>query len=197
MPSAIQEQFVEFPFADYLLVFISIIVGYVVTEFFAGWGGLIRNRKQVDIYWLHLGWTFCFFIQLIENWWWLWGNRLKLTEHVGFFFFSLTSPLIFYLISVFLFPAITADEKLDFKKYYYKNHFWLFTLFGCLMLAYFINNVWVKGESVTDQENLFCFVGFGFAVLSAMIKSPKFHSISFIAGSAVFLSYVIIYRTLG
>ena len=30
-------KFIEFPFADFLLVFISIVVGYVVTEFFAGW----------------------------------------------------------------------------------------------------------------------------------------------------------------
>lgn len=43
----INYKFIEFPFADYLLVFISIIVGYVVTEFFAGWGGLIRNREYI------------------------------------------------------------------------------------------------------------------------------------------------------
>ena len=47
---SIDHKFVEFPLADYLLVFISIIVGYVVTEFFAGWGGLIRNRKNVTLY---------------------------------------------------------------------------------------------------------------------------------------------------
>ena len=96
-------KFLEFPFADYLLVFISIIVGYVVTEFFAGWGGLIRNRQNVKIYWLHLFWTFNFFFQLMENWWWLWGNRTKLAAHVAYFFFTLASPLIFYLMSVFYF----------------------------------------------------------------------------------------------
>ncbi len=99
---SIDHKFVEFPLADYLLVFISIIVGYVVTEFFAGWGGLIRNRKNVTLYWLHLSWSFNFFFQLIENWWWLWGNRLKLAEHIYYFAFSLASPLVFYLISVFL-----------------------------------------------------------------------------------------------
>lgn len=61
-------KFLEFPFADYLLVFISFIVGYVVTEFFSGWGSMIRHRQKIKPYWLHLFWTINFFFQLMENW---------------------------------------------------------------------------------------------------------------------------------
>lgn len=59
-------------------------MGYVVTEFFAGWGSLIRNRERVQLYWLHLAWTICFFFQLMENWWWLWGNRMKIAGTLVF-----------------------------------------------------------------------------------------------------------------
>lgn len=192
MNSIPAEHFMEFPFADYLLVFISIIVGYVVTEFFAGWGGLIRNRSQVEIYWLHLLWTINFFIQLIENWWWMWGNRIKLAEHVGFFFFSLCSPLLFYLISVILFPSLPTEGKFDFKTYYYKNHRWLFLLFGLLMVVYFINNMWLRGDALWSISNIFCLVGLGYALLSAFYKSHLFHSISILTGTVIFVLYVIL-----
>lgn len=183
-------KFLEFPFADYLLVFISIIVGYVVTEFFNGWGTLLRNRKQIKFYWLHLFWTFNFFIQLIENWWWLWGNRIKLAEHVWYFIFSLVSPLIFYLISVFLFPKLEDDKINDFERYYYKNVNPLFSLFSMLMLTYFINNIWVKEQSIFSIDNIFCITGFAFSFTYMAIKKPWFHIMGYTMGTIIFLGYV-------
>jgi hypothetical protein len=191
----IDHKFVEFPFADYLLVFISIIVGYVVTEFFAGWGGLIRNRHNVKIYWLHLLWTFSFFFQLIENWWWLWGNRLRLAEHIYYFAFSLASPLVFYLITVFLFPSLKQDKENDFKKYYFKNTNSIFTLFAILMMVYFVNNVWLKELELYSLDNIFCMVGFCFSFLYMIIKKEWFHITGFLIGSTIFLGYVILNST--
>lgn len=188
-------KFIEFPFADYLLVFISIIVGYVVTEFFSGWGGLIRNRKNVKLYWLHLCWTFNFFIQLIENWWWLWGNRLKLTENIYFFIFSLVSPLLFYLITVFLFPNINEEKELDFKSYYFKNSRYIFMIFCILMCVYFINNVVLKQQAINSIDNLFCISGFVFSLLYIVFKKEWFHVTGFVAGSIVFLTYVTLNST--
>ncbi|MFN0047682.1 MAG: hypothetical protein ACKVOU_01015 [Cytophagales bacterium] len=195
MREIIDHKFVEFPFADYLLVFISIIVGYVVTEFFAGWGGLIRNRENVKIYWLHLLWTFNFFFQLIENWWWLWGNRLKLAEHIYYFAFSLASPLVFYLITVFLFPSIKEDQKTDFKNYYFKNTPYIFTLFAILMCVYFVNNIWIKQQATFGIDNLFCISGFAFSFLYIFIKKEWFHVTGYIVGASIFFGYVMINST--
>lgn len=191
----IDHKFVEFPFADYLLVFISIIVGYVVTEFFAGWGGLIRSRKNVTLYWLHLSWTFNFFFQLIENWWWLWGNRFKLAEHIYYFAFSLASPLVFYLISVFLFPSIKENGTTDFKTYYFKNTPYIFSLFAVLMVVYFINNMWIKEQSVWSVDNVFCMCGFVFSFFYIFIKKEWFHVAGHIMGSIIFFGYVILNST--
>ncbi len=191
-PDAADHRYVEFPFADYLLVFISFIVGYVVTEFFAGWGTMVRNRERVKVYWLHLLWTVNFFFQLMQNWWWLWGNRLKVADHVSYFFFTLASPLIFYLITVFLFPNFKDDKPIDFKEYYYKSSPYLFLLFGLLMFSYFINNIWIKELAITDADNLFSLIGMAFSVLLIFVRNEVFHSIAFVVGSVIFTGYVII-----
>ncbi len=187
-----EEHFIEFPFADYLLVFISIIVGYVVTEFFAGWGGLIRNRKQIKIYWLHLAWTINFFVQLIENWWWLWGNRLKLAENAGYFFYTLASPLLFYLISVFLFPTLKENEVHDFDDYFYKNKKYIFLLFCVLMVVYFINNLWIRKHDLISIDNMFCISGFVFGLLNLFINNRLYQVISFSMGFVILLIYTYI-----
>lgn len=187
----IDHKFIEFPFADFLLVFISIVVGYVVTEFFAGWGGMIRNRVSIKVYWLHICWTINFFFQLVVNWWWLWGNRLKITENIAFFLFTLASPFLFYVISVFLFPSITEGKILNYKAYYFKNYPYLFAIFALLMAVYVVNNIWLKGHEILSVDNQFAFVGLFSGVLYMIIKNEIYHIISFMIGSLFFIGYVI------
>jgi hypothetical protein len=184
-------KFIEFPFADFLLVFISILVGYVVTEFFAGWGGMIHNRDSVKVYWLHICWTINFFFQLMVNWWWIWGNRIKITENIAYFLFSLASPFLFYLISVFLFPNIKDGEKLDYKAYYFKNFRHLFGIFTLLMVAYLVNNVWLKDHDIATLDNQFAMSGLISGIVFMLVKNEIYHIISFIFGSIVFTFYVI------
>lgn len=191
MPEQIDHKFVEFPFADFLLVFISIVVGYVVTEFFAGWGGMIRNRSNIKTYWLHLAWTVNFFFQLMINWWWLWGNRIKITENVAYFLFSLASPFLFYLLSVFLFPNINHDKEINYKQYYYKNYKSLFSVFTLLMFIYIINNVWLKGHEIFSIDNRFAIGGLISGIVFTFIKNEIYHVVSFVFGSIFFLLYVI------
>ncbi|MDX2191625.1 MAG: hypothetical protein SFY32_17365 [Bacteroidota bacterium] len=193
MNEVIDHKFVEFPFADYLLVFISIIVGYIVTEFFAGWGNLIRNRENVKIYWLHLGWTINFFTQLMVNWWWLWGNRIKLTENILYFFYTLVSPMVFYFISVFIFPNIKNDKTLDFKAYYYKNLKNIFGMFCLLMITYFFNNVFLRNQGLLSFDNVYCYSGLIFGLLYLTIKNEIFHIVSFFAGFIVFVTYALFF----
>ncbi|MDX2195979.1 MAG: hypothetical protein NW207_06140 [Cytophagales bacterium] len=190
----IDHKFVEFPFADYLLVFISIIVGYVCTEFFAGWGSLIRNRENVKMYWLHLAWTINFFCQLMVNWWWLWGNRIRLTENFLYFFYTLISPVIFYIISVFLFPTIKDGQVLDFKVYFYKNRNNIFGMFGMLISAYYVNNIWLRGQDIMSFDNIYCLTGIAFALISVAVKNELFHVVNFCIGSVIFATYAIFFN---
>lgn len=184
-------RFIEFPFVDYLLVFISIIVGYIVTEFFAGWGGIIRNRHLVKPYWLHMAWSVHFFFQLIENWWWLWGNRLKIAEQVWYFFFSLATPMLFYLNSVILFPDLGLKSSLDMKEFFYVNKGFLFRAFALLMGIYILNNVWIREQNLWSMDNLYCASGILFAIPLAKVRSERFQIASFVLGSVVFVSYVV------
>ena len=87
-------------FSNYLLIFYSIIVGFVATEFLAGWRRLIRNRSQYTLSPLHIGWTILGFLLLIQSWWGSWLDRDSIGLNFGYFLLTLSTPVYFYLITV-------------------------------------------------------------------------------------------------
>jgi hypothetical protein len=119
-----------FTHTEYLTVFIAIIFAYVGAEYFQGWGTLVRNRKVIKSYWQHLLWTFFAFATFIQNWWGIWPRTQFITTGIYFFFFSLVPILLFYLISVILFPDFNRlDQSVtNMKDYFYKNTRWFFSL---------------------------------------------------------------------
>jgi hypothetical protein len=53
---------------------IAIIFGYAVSELLAGIGRLIRQRDQVDFYWVHSGLVIALMVALMNAWWNIWGD---------------------------------------------------------------------------------------------------------------------------
>ncbi|HNP19432.1 MAG TPA: hypothetical protein PKL31_13425 [Fulvivirga sp.] len=120
-----------FTHTEYLTVFSAIIFGYVGAEYFQGWGSLIRNRKNVKVYWQHTLWTIFAFTLFIQNWWGIWPRIALINENIFYFFYSLVPIFLFYTISVILFPDFKkVDEEIDMQEYFYQNSRYLFGLFS-------------------------------------------------------------------
>jgi hypothetical protein len=75
-----EKDLTQFVLSDYLVIFLSILFGYVISVFFSGWGALIKHSGNVKIYWVHLGWTLLVFADIIEVWWGLWPRRKNLVS---------------------------------------------------------------------------------------------------------------------
>lgn len=54
---------------EYITIFVAIIFGYAVSELLAGIGRLIRQRDQVDFYWVHSGLVIALMVALMNAWW--------------------------------------------------------------------------------------------------------------------------------
>ncbi|MEL7005089.1 MAG: hypothetical protein AAFN93_20470 [Bacteroidota bacterium] len=119
-----------FTHTEYLTVFSAIIFGYVGSEYFQGWGALIRNRRIIKISWTHLAWTIFSFLLFIQNWWGIWPRIKYINESLFYFMYSLVPIFIFHIISVILFPNFDKIDKLDLKEYFYDNTRWLFSIFA-------------------------------------------------------------------
>lgn len=115
---------------EYLAVFITILFGVVASEFFVGWGNMLRRREHSKPYWLHLILTSFSFLTLIQNWYGIWPRTYYINHNFLYFFYSMVPMLTFHLITVALFPSVDGDKKIDYKLYYEKNVRLLFILYA-------------------------------------------------------------------
>jgi len=95
-------------YADYLVMFQSLITAVVVAQFLYGWRRMFRNRQWFPPHtWLQLGWSILLFFLLIQNWWGGWQSIKTNAESIPFFITSLVASILFSLLTDFVLP----DER--------------------------------------------------------------------------------------
>lgn len=102
--------------AEYLVTFNAFIYGYIMSRFFAGWGRLIGNRKNLIFSIEHVLWSVFAFLMLVSLWWYSWIGIKTLDTRSYTFYTSLISPFIMYLISSLYFPETVKNEVTDLGK---------------------------------------------------------------------------------
>ncbi len=106
-------------FAEYSLVFISILVGYIVTVIMSSWGKLIKHFDQGKFSASYLLWSLSLFFYLLFIWLWAFKG---INTNLDF----LNSPSSLYYIIVRLLLIYFAIETLtpdEVNNYNFKNHF--------------------------------------------------------------------------
>ena len=102
---------------EYLLIFNAIVFGAIASEYFSGWGGMLRNRERLVFSPLQFTWSVYAFLLLVQNWFGIWPRSMYINDSVVYFYFSLIPMLLFYLISVVLFPQMKVNADVDFKQH--------------------------------------------------------------------------------
>ncbi len=105
--------------AEYSLIFISILVGYIVTVTMVGWGKLIKHFEANKFSLLYLLWSLSMFLYLLFIWFWTYKgfkNNFDFLEDPAALHFIILRLLIIY----FAIETLTPEEKSD---YHFKNHF--------------------------------------------------------------------------
>lgn len=104
---------------EFLMVFVSIIIGLGVTEILNGVAMHIRHRETVKPYWVHSMGVALIFIALIQSWWELWDRR-DISEWTFLsLVLMLVPPASLYLAAHLIFPEPIAGSNL--KNYYYER----------------------------------------------------------------------------
>ena len=104
---------------EFLMVFVSIIVGLGVTEILTGVAMQVRHRDTVKGYWVHTAGVLLIFIALIQNWWELWDRRdFEQWSFLGLVL-MLVPPASLYLVAHLIFPEPIAGSNL--RQYYYER----------------------------------------------------------------------------
>jgi len=133
-----------FSVVEYLSVFTAFVYGYVATRFFSGWSAMINFRRSIRFSKEHLAWTLLTFGLLIDVWWGSWIKGYTISRHVSLYYLSLLSPIIFYLISVILFPPLSDDRFLDLRKYFTSMRKRNYLVFIALFISFIISDYFFK-----------------------------------------------------
>lgn len=103
-------------FAEYSLIFISILVGYIVTVVMTGWGRLIKHFERGQFSVSYLCWSLSLFFYLLFIWLWAFKGYKDNLDY-------LASPSSLYYIIIRLSIMYFAIDVLTPDGSDFKNHF--------------------------------------------------------------------------
>lgn len=121
---------------SYLSVLISIILGLAVTQVLQGFRGLMLARSQVRGYWPCVVWAVLVLVIAAQEWWAMYGLRVRTTSHWTFpdFGFVLLQTVPVYLLAGLALPDVDPERGVDLREHYYAHHRWFFSLLVLLIL---------------------------------------------------------------
>jgi hypothetical protein len=179
---------VTLSFAEYLVIFNTFVFGFVTTQFFTGWSSVISHREKLVISVEHLVWTIFAFLLLTDIWWGSWSKTARIVEYNVYFYVSLLSPIVFYFLSVYLFPDPEHYSEGDLVTYLSRGFKRIALLFLLLFLS-FLGGSFVFG-TVSWVDSYFNFAGIGLSALLMFYRAVWFRRLVLLLASAALLVQV-------
>ena len=179
---------------EYLVVFNTIIFGVVASEFFGGWGAMLRHRSQIKLSFIHFSWTVFAFLNLIQNWYGIWPRTAFINQGFFYFLYALIPMLMFHLITVVLFPSAKhLSSSINLEKHYFENSRVLYILFA-VYLGFAISSSFVyvdRGDVL--QQNIIRGAGIILCLSAAYFNKTKWLHLIFLAiGFSSLLKFILV-----
>ncbi len=172
---------------EYLITFGAIIFGFVAAEYFNGWGQLWRNRKRVKFSWIYFAYTVIAFFVLVVVWWNFWLQSQYIEKSIIHFHLLLGYPVIYYLISVFLFPDFSSYGLIDLSNFFFRQKKKFF-LAVALFFVFDSFNAMAYGD---DFDGGFRVIGIVISLCGAFIDNTNFHKFLLAVSVLAVIIYVV------
>jgi len=134
-------------------VLVSIILAAAITEILRSWGQMIRHRRAVRPYWVHVGWMALILLLAMQFWWSLW----ELEEWPAWTFFEyvlfLTPFLTLVVLTYLICPDVERDAPNGLEAYFFDNAGWFFSLGAVFILELMVTNPLLRVEAWGAAEN--------------------------------------------
>ena len=177
----------------YISIVPSIIIALGLTRLLTGLGKILERRDKVQNYWVHILWSFNLFLYMVLDWWVLFRWEPQPNWSFPLFIFLLLTPTVAFLQSVILFSD-PLDEKMDFKKHFYEDHRWFFTLATLLPPLDFVDTL-LKGMPHLIAQGPIYIITItlitALSIIAALTKNQTYHkffAIFFMIYISVFIS---------
>ena len=158
---------------EFFMVIAGVVVAMAMTEIVAGWGRLIRADIEVELDWVHLGWTICVLLVSLSYWVGMWPYVNFELRYQGQFWFLVFPTLFLVLLAYALTPELPKEGKFRFRDYYLRKRLPIFLSFIAFLVTAGLADAIVVGFNTLDAPILaptivFCSVYAGLAVTERM-----------------------------
>ncbi|MBK1877082.1 hypothetical protein [Pelagicoccus mobilis] len=160
---------------SFIMVMITIVIGFGVTELLSGSARLLRGRKDVRPYWLHIVVVIGVFLAHLVLWWEAWGLRDAPDWTFPGVLFMLTGPVGLYMIANLVFPDDWA--RCDFREYYYANARIIWIIAGIITLLTTLFRPIMFDGIILDADNLPSLIQLVIVLVVCIWNKPKVHAI--------------------
>ncbi|HKP35694.1 MAG TPA: hypothetical protein VJT71_02460 [Pyrinomonadaceae bacterium] len=177
----------------YVSVIISVVIGLGLSHLLTGAAELVKARRRVSFYWVHLVWIALTFVGHIFLWWTMWNLRLIRNWNFFSFLLLLMAPVLLFVSAAFLTPKIERDESIDLRNYFYENHSAFFTVNAAFTGLMGAENWLLTGRLSPAPVTIVFAVWFVLLCVSAFVKNALYHAMLAILFAALFLLFVIFF----
>jgi hypothetical protein len=138
---------------EFSTVLVSIVIAIAITEILATWGRMIRQRRVVRPYWVHIGWMALVLLLAIQFWWSMWELREWPEWPFFLYVFSLLPFLTLVVLAYLLCPDPGREGQSGYESYFFENSGWFFALAVLFMAELMTTNPVLRGEPWISVEN--------------------------------------------
>lgn len=130
---------------EYSLIFLSIVIGYVVTVALVGWGKMLKYFEYEKFSLEYLLWSLIVFFYLLFMWFWLFSFHIPYLDSYFWFTMILIRPVIIYFALELLVPD--SHEGTDYAKHFFSFKRKFFAVISILW-AYELGLIIIMGGSI-------------------------------------------------
>ncbi len=175
-----------------LHLLVTVVFGFLATDMVLCWAALLRRRRLVKFYWVHVAWSVLILMLAMQFWWGVW----RLNTLADWSFFSAAAIFLELVLLVLAASVITPSryntERIDLRDLFYENSPVFFTICALLMIVLATVNLFIGDRNLLSMENALRAIGISVAMVGAMTRSEKVHSVLLVSGATLLVVFVLL-----
>ncbi len=175
---------------EYLLPFLSVLVGLAVTDLATSLHRLLQARRRVTWDWLPLATALLALGAVLNAWWSFYQQDTAAAWTMAEFFPLVVALLILFLINAAALPDDVPAEGIDLKEFYESNSPYFWSLFAVYIISNILLNV--SGRLARAMQGMDAFIemlifslpnigAVGLFLSLAYFRNRVFHTIAVIS----------------
>ena len=113
---------------EFIMMFVSVVVAFAMSELLVGWGRLIRARDRLKRPWLMIGWSVWLLGIINLHYLGFWEYGLVDFRTAAQMLLFLAAPILLVLVTFVFTPEIRHYQKLDLEQHYFRIKNWFFIM---------------------------------------------------------------------